>query len=517
MMKQAGLKFKIDYHVLFSSILSGILLVLSFPKFGAGFVAWIALIPLIYAIKESRRLSEGFVLGFISGIICHIGVLYWITYAVVHYGNLPYYAGISAMMLLALYLSLYIAIFASGCVYFRNKRIPLVFAAPALWTCLEYAKSHLFTGFPWENLAHSQYLYSPLIQIADITGIYGITFMIVMVNIMIYNLLTTKPVNKMIMREVIVGCFIILITCTYGFVKISHIENSMKQADSIDVAVIQGSIDQNIKWNPQFQKETIDIYKNLSLMKALSGASLIIWPETATPFFFQDADNLHREVVDVAKSSKSWLLFGSPSYVKNGDALSFLNSAFLLSPDGRIMGQYDKVHLVPYGEYVPLRRIFPFISKLAVGVGDFASGTGFFPIYMGHHRLGVLICYEGIFPEAGRSYKNAGADLLVNITNDAWYGPTSAPYQHLSMTIFRAVENRLYVVRAANTGISAVIDPTGKIVSRTKLFEKTFLRETVKFTNDKTLYMLYGDVFVYICLLSMIVCILICMRRKGYA
>jgi len=157
-----------------------------------------------------------------------------------------------------------------------------------------------------------------------------------------------------------------------------------------------------------------------------------------------------------------------------------MNSAFLLRPDGVPAGRYDKVHLVPYGEYVPLRKIFPFIGKLVVGVGDFRPGEGFHPIRGEGWNLGVLICYEGIFPEAARAYKREGATLLVNITNDAWFGRTSAPYQHLSMTVFRAVETRLYLVRAANTGISAIVDPAGKILSRTPIFERAVLKGEVK-------------------------------------
>ncbi len=176
-----------------------------------------------------------------------------------------------------------------------------------------------------------------------------------------------------------------------------------------------------------------------------------------------------------------------------------MNSAYLLRPDGAVAGRYDKVHLVPYGEYVPLRRLFPFIGKLVAGVGDFRPGKGFDPLVSDGRRLGVLICYEAIFPEAARDYKRNRADLLVNITNDAWFGRTSAPYQHLSMTVFRAIENRLYLVRAANTGISAVIDPTGKILSRTGVFERTVLKGEVKFIDEKTFYAAYGDLFVYLC------------------
>ena len=313
MMKQAEVKVRITYQIIISSI-SGILLILSFPKFGEGFVVWFALVPLFYALKDIYRLKDGFLLGFIAGLICHIGILYWITYVVVHYGDLPYYAGISAMLLLAVYMSIYTAVFAAGIIYFKKKNIPLIFTAPVLWTSLEYAKSHLLTGFPWENIAYSQYLYTPIIQIADITGIYGITFVIVMANVIIFDIMIARNERKRVMGEVIAGCVIILIICSYGVFKIHHVMTSLGKADPIDISIIQGNIDQNIKWNPQFQKKTINIYRDISLSKAVSGSELIVWPETATPFYFQDMEDMHHVVVDVARDSRSWLLFGSPGF-----------------------------------------------------------------------------------------------------------------------------------------------------------------------------------------------------------
>jgi apolipoprotein N-acyltransferase len=277
----------------------------------------------------------------------------------------------------------------------------------------------------------------------------------------------------------------------------------------MDVALIQGNIDQSIKWNPQNQQETLTTYKSLSNLKPALSSRLIVWPETAVPFYFQDMDDRSRQVYQVAKETRNWLLFGSPSYIKEpGSSASYLNSAFLVSPAGAVAGRYDKVHLVPYGEYVPLRSLFPFIGKLVVGVGDFRAGEGYHPLAMNNHQIGVLICYEAIFPEASRIYKNKGAELLVNITNDAWFGFSSAPYQHLSMTVFRAVENRLYLVRAANTGISAIVDPAGNIVSRTALFVATSLSGQVRFIDTRTFYMAYGDVFVYLCLISLAVILL---------
>ena len=266
------------------------------------------------------------------------------------------------------------------------------------------------------------------------------------------------------------------------------------------------------------QLQTIDIYRTLSLQAVSSRGGFIVWPETAAPFYFQQRNSMQAAVVDIAKISGSALLFGSPSYEDEKGSISYMNSAFLLSPDGTMSGRYDKVHLVPYGEYVPLRRYFPFIGKLVAGVGDFKPGKGFSPLSIDGHRLGVLICYEGILPEAARDYKREKAEILVNITNDAWFGKTSAPYQHLSMTVFRAVESRLYLVRAANTGISAIISPKGQILSQTGLFERTTLTGNVKIIDEKTYYAAYGDAFVYLCgIILMLIIISTMQRRKTHA
>jgi len=511
----------IGYMNLFLGVTSGVLFFLSFPKHGIGILAWISLVPLLFALKDAG-VKEGVILGFVTGIVANIGLMYWITFVVVHYGYLPYYLGIVIMLLLAAYLSIYFAVFAAGMVYFAGKGIPRIIAAPVLWTCLEYVKSHFLTGFPWENLAHSQYLYKTLIQVADVTGTFGITFLIVVVNVITFDAISNKLKGKLVWGEIVLGCCVVLMVSCYGYLKIQQIEEAGKTAEALDVAIIQGNIDQNIKWNPRFQYETITAYKYLSLQKQSSRSGLTVWPETAAPFFFQEENNRMRdEITSIAQTSGEWLLFGSPSYVKecdgDDDCVALLNSAFLLSPHGKVAGQYNKVHLVPYGEFVPLRKLFPFISKLVVGVGDFRPGKGYYPLTMNRYKIGVLICYEGIFPDAGRTYKKMGADLLVNITNDAWFGNTSAPYQHLSMTVFRAIETRLYIVRSANTGISAVIDPTGRIVSKTDLFTRTALRDRVKFIHYETFYATYGDVFTVICMISLLCCVLITLKRRtGY-
>jgi apolipoprotein N-acyltransferase len=496
---------------------SGWLLILSFPKFGTGLLAWVSLMPLFYALRGEKTLRQGLLLGLITGLTAQVGIMYWITHVVVNYGYLPYPVGIAAMLLLSAYLSLYTGLFSAAVVYFRKKEVPIWIAAPLLWTCLEFAKSHLLTGFPWENLGYSQYLHLPLIQIADIAGVYGVTFFIVLINAMIYEILFVAGSKKMLLAKILVGVGIFLMIYGYGIFRIQEVGRQMTAATKVAVRIVQGNIDQSVKWDPQYQRETIDIHTSLSMPDKPSKPDLIVWPETAFPAFFQDVNDLHRTVVGFVKQSRSWLLFGSPTYDRQEKNITLFNSAFLLSPEGTIMERYNKVHLVPYGEYVPLRQFFPFINKLVEGIGDFGTGPGYRPLTFGPYRMGVLICYEGIFPEAARTYKREGADFLVNLTNDAWFGRTSAPYQHLSMTAFRAVENRLDVVRAANTGISAFIDATGKMTSTSVLFEKAFLDGKVHINKGRTFYANQGDVFIYICfLILMIMSAVITLRRKSH-
>lgn len=497
-----------------AAFLSSLLLFLSFPKFGTGIFAWIALIPFFYCLR-GQSVSKGAATGFRIGMLFHVGLIYWIAYVVVVYGNLPYFAGLVLMLLLAAYLSAYFALFAAGIIYLTEKEIPLILSAPILWVLLEFIKSNLLVGFPWENLGHSQYLYSHIIQVADLTGGYGISFLIVLVNVIGYDLFTVRLGKRKLLAEAALGMAMMSSVYLYGVLREKEVNEAVKKAPPIQVSLVQGNIDQSVKWSPPYQRETIDIYQALSLSSVgNSSPGMIIWPETAVPFYFQDGDDLQRKIVSLALKTGNWLLFGSPSYADDEGNLSFSNSAFLLSPEGKTVAQYNKVHLVPYGEYVPLRRYFPFIGKLAVGVGDFKPGEGYFPVDADRQKIGVLICYEGILAEAGRAYKQRGAGFLVNITNDAWFGKTSAPYQHLSMTVFRAVENRLFLARAANTGISAIINPTGIILKQSPIFERTILQGEIKYLAISTLYSKYGDLFVYLCFILLIAIYFIAEKRR---
>jgi len=485
-----------------SAMFSGFLLIIIFPKLNLEVIAWLALVPLFYAI-QGKKPYHGFCLGCISGFVFFLGLLYWIFIAISRYGHLNYLLSALILVLLVSYLSLFIGTFAYLLRYLDDKLgLKEVATAPFIWVSLEYARSFLFTGFPWESLGYSQFLSLPLIQVSDITGVYGVSFLIVLVNALLFNIVYNWFLKreKVFYKEAAFTFLLFTMVLIYGGWRLSVVCKETETFSKVKVAIIQGNIDQGKKWDPAFQYETIKIYRDLSFQAGKSEPSLIVWPESAVPFFLQSHHRYRRLIFDIARETDSYLLFGGPAYREKAGKVSCFNSAFLVSPANKILGQYDKIHLVPLGEYVPLGKYLYFIDKLVEGVGAFSSGERVVPMEFSLGRPGVLICYEIIFPDQVRRFVKRGADFLVNLTNDAWYGKTSAPYQHLSMVVFRSVENRVFVVRAANTGISSIIDATGKIRSATGIFTKGFLVDTIPLVKVETFYTEYGDIFAKTCL-----------------
>ena len=481
------------------SLLSGILLILSFPNFDLEFLAWFALVPLFYSI-EGKGLRLSFELGFLTGIITFLGILYWIIVAVHTYGNIPLIPSGFILLLLVAYLSLFIGVFTylTRFIQIRSGLQTMLFT-PLLWVALEYLRSLLLTGFPWANLGYSQYLNLPFIQIADTTGVYGPSFVIVLVNATLFGILRQWPKKIFLVKEMIFTGLIILSLLIYGHLKMVVVERHVNQNSPLKIGLAQGNIDQSVKWDQSFQIETLEIYKKLSYTVAKKKPDLIIWPETATPFFFQDADEYQLFILDIPKKTDAFLLFGAPSYKIEKRRVVHYNSAYLVSPSGELVGKYDKIHLVPFGEYVPMQHLLFFIGSLGEGIGDFKPGKEIFNFSLPQGKFGVLICFEIIFPDLCRRFVKGDANFLVTITNDAWFGRTSAPYQHFSMATFRAVENRVFVARAANTGISGFIDPTGKILKKGRIFTEEAMSGTIRLSDLKTFYTLYGDIFAWVC------------------
>jgi len=481
------------------SLLSGILLILSFPHFDLEFLAWVALVPLFYSIEE-KGLYHSFILGFLTGLVAFLGILYWIIVAVHTYGNVPLILSGSILLLLVVYLSLFIGVFTFLTRFIQiRSELRTILLTPVLWVALEYLRSFLLTGFPWANLGYSQYLNLPFIQMADVTGVYGPSFVLLLVNATVFWVVRQWSRRTFPFREIVITVVVLLGFLIYGYLKMEAVDRQTVRNSPLKVGLVQGNIDQSIKWDESFQKETLQIYEKLSFKVVEEKPDLIIWPETATPFFFQDAKEYQPLVLSIPKKTRAFLLFGSPSYKIQKGKVNHYNSAYLASPSGELVGKYDKIHLVPFGEYVPMQDLLFFIGSLGEGIGDFKPGKEIFNFALPQGKFGVLICFEIIFPDLCRRFVKEGATFLVTITNDAWFGKTSAPYQHFSMAAFRAVENRVFVARAANTGITGIIDSTGRILKKGPIFAEEAMNGTIRLSSQKTFYTLYGDIFAWIC------------------
>ena len=293
------------------------------------------------------------------------------------------------------------------------------------------------------------------------------------------------------------------VTLYYGFAKFNLIKKTDKNAAMVKVAVIQGNIKQSAKWDKSFKKLSVEKYCRLSDLASRDNPGLIVWPETALPFYFPVDQKFSCIVNQCIKKSRAAFLIGSPAFKRDKGELKFFNRAYMVNEQAVITGKYDKVHLVPFGEYVPFGKYLTFLGKLTAQAGDFSAGKkNFIPLEFEGKKAGILICFEIIFPDLARKFVNNGADILVTITNDAWFGRTSAPFQHFSMCVFRAVENRRSLARAANTGISGFIAPTGNILITSGLYKETFLTEKLSCLKMKTFYTRYGDLFALICLIA---------------
>jgi apolipoprotein N-acyltransferase len=470
-------------------ILSGLLLTAAFPPGHLSWMAWIAVVPLFKCL-EGVPPRRAFTLGFFFGLAHNLTLVYWVVFVMQHYGNLPIPVSLGILMLFASYLALYPALF---CFFYLHLRGPFYcFKTAGLWVALEFVRAKVLTGFPWCLVGHTQYQDLPVIQIADVAGVFGISFIIILVNSACYTIIFKRSF-KTILTEVPAAVLLVVLTLAYGYHRLSEVRN---RGPAIKVAVAQGNIDQSVKWNPSFQVKTIEIYRDLTLSTRPFGPDLVVWPETAVPLFFQDGGELADAVLETVKESGAYLVFGGPAYGGRGDSVHYYNRAYLVSPKGEVTDTYDKVHLVPFGEYVPLKRYLPFVRRLVVSAGDFKAGEKVVPLRFPEARAGVLICFEIIFPELARAMTRNGAGLLVNLTNDAWYGMTSAPYQHFSMAVFRAVENGRPLVRAANTGFSAFITAQGKIIRVSDLFSETAITEVISLgSSSLTIYTRYGDFF----------------------
>ncbi|MBI5894801.1 MAG: apolipoprotein N-acyltransferase, partial [Desulfobacterales bacterium] len=510
-----GNRIRNHRYELLLAVLSGVLLCLAFPKIDQGWLAWFALVPFLVALREADG-RTGFAIGFAAGMAHYLGLIYWTAYTMNVYGHVPLMQALCALALLAAILATFMAVFTMGLCLVCRAPWQLAIGGPALWVLMEWLHTWLFTGFPWELLGYSQHAYLAMIQVADLFGVPGLSALIFFCNALLCLAFLHwrrmpwrgRPVGRgLLVRSAAVLGVALLLVVGYGGYRLRAMDTEMAAAPRTRVAVVQGNIDQEHKWDLAFQRQTTEKYVDLSMQAARQAVDLIIWPETATPFYMYHDAELTDIVLEGVRSAGTHFIIGSPSAEQVNNEFVYFNRAYLMNPQAEVMGKYDKVHLVPFGEYVPLKRWLPFLGKMVAQVGDFKAGPQGNTLVWQGHPIGMLVCYEAIFPDLARAMVGNGAELLVNITNDAWFGRTSAAYQHFSMAVFRAVENRRFLARSANTGISGYIDPCGRVLSTTPLYEDAAPVAEVGLMRGRTLYSRWGDLpLVIVSALLVILC-----------
>ena len=481
--------FKRIYSDIGLVLISAILLILSFsPVKILEFLAWFAFVPLFFSL-ENKSKGKAFLISYFWGIIFWAGTIYWLS-------NVTF----AGLILLVLYLGLYLGIFGMIVSFSLShfRALTRLLFVPCVWVLLEYLRSCLFSGFPWGLLGYSQYLNLPIIQIAGVTGVWGISFSVMILNTLIYLMFDSRcpgfvKKKKSILPITSYALVLVLFSLSlgYGFYKLQRAAGSEQQA-TIKISVIQGNIPQAIKWQAIAREKILQEYRRLSSLAALDNPDL----------------------KDFVGKIGIPLVVGAAN-LENGD---YYNSAILVSREGEFIQRYDKLHLVPFGEYIPLRKIFTFLETV-VPIGDFRAGQEYrvFSLEATEEAtkevkgFSVLICFEDIFSSLSRRFVKQGADFLINITNDAWFGDTLSPYQHLSASVLRAVENGVYLVRAANTGVSGFITPEGRIyplidrATGRQTFISGYLTEEINLSSRaSSLYTQWGDWFILLCFFTVI-------------
>jgi apolipoprotein N-acyltransferase len=476
----------------------------------------VALLPLLVALTRASEIPFGrprpgsfriFLLGLITGNVYFWGTLYWLTDTMVTFGGLPRILAIVAAGLLIAYLALFPACF--GLLFaFARRRLGLaaLLLAPAIWVATELGRTYFLTGFPWVLLGYSETSHLAIAQIASLFGIYGVSaFVAAPSAVATYaGFAWLAPASRSrTMRLPLISISVLIVVMIAAIVwGQARVEESalLQQGDPIRVGVVQGNVPQTQKWDTGLADQIFSRYLAMTRQAAAQGAHLIVWPEASLPYFYEREPHVANAIGLVARETNSYLLIGGDQVERFGsEPPRYYNSSFLIDPNGQVVGTYKKVHLVPFGEYVPFEKQLYFVTPIVKS--DFAAGAGVNVMPMGTHPLSTMICYEAVFPDLALDAVRAGSQLLTTITNDAWYELSSAPYQHFEMARVRAIEQGRYLVRAANTGISGVVDPYGRVLQHSNLFEPAVFAQDIRLLSERTLYARIGNVFAYACVL----------------
>jgi apolipoprotein N-acyltransferase len=490
--------------------ISGALFVLSFPKFGHPAFGWIALTPLLVALSGAA-LRRAFLLGLTTGIIYFTGTLYWITGVLAAYGGLQTWVAVLINAGLIAYLALFPALFA-----LITRRIVMAYgrsalmAAPVVWVATELARSSI-TSFPWELLGYSQVTVLPIAQLASLFGVYGLSMLVAAVSAALAFAAAGPRQGPVRYMPAVGAVMIVLAIAVWGSRRVAASEWT-RAGEPIRIGMIQGNVDQAQKWDVKRASAIFQDYVNLTRQAIREGAQLVLWPESSTPFLFEEDLPAAAVVRTLAQQARVPIVFGSDQ-IERGRPDRFFNSAFLVRADGTTGGVYRKMHLVPFGEYVPFQRLLFFAAPLTEQAGTFSPGLNPELLPVDGHRLSVAICYEVVYPDLVRQFVAAGSELLTTITNDAWFGQTSAPVQHFQQAAMRAIENGRYLVRSANTGISGIVDPYGRVIAETPIFQSAVLVGEARFLRTSTFFSRHGDVLAYASVVATLVLLVVASRR----
>jgi apolipoprotein N-acyltransferase len=490
-------------------ILSGALTALAFPSASLWPLVLVGLVPLLVSL-EGGAWPPPVLAGLAWGSGFFACLLSWLYRFFRHYGGLDTALSLGTLAILVSYLALYPALFALLAAQWQ-RRFPAwtIWLLPSLWVTLEWVRGHFLSGFPWGSAGYALIGFIPGVQVASLAGVYGVSFLVILVNVLLggWILRLLRGRRIFLARDV---APIVMIGAALGW-GLAQLRNSPARGEVTRLGIVQANIPQDQKWSAASARSILETHERMTEQCAAAGAALVLWPESSSPFPITLApaaqaggirpNAMYRERLEsLAKRLGIEILFGTADYRVEGGEVRPVNAAALVRSDGTWGETYAKMHLVPFGEYVPLGALLSFVNRLAQGaIGDFVPGKKAVVVQAGPLKLGTAICYEMIFPELVRRFAANGATVLVNLTNDAWFGTSSGPYQHFQMVRMRAVENRRYVVRAANTGVSAVVDPAGRVAVSTPLQAQRVLSGEVRSRSESTFYVRHGDWFAILC------------------
>lgn len=501
---------------LLAAVTGGALLSAAFPPLGLDLLAWVAFIPFLWAIERARTPVEAALHGAVFGAAFFFLDVRWIYGTLTTHGHISAIPAVSLLVGMVLVLSLAPAAFAWLTAVFARAGWRPAFTAAFTWTVIEYVRATVLGGFPWDLTGYAAADRLILAQVADVTGIYGLSFLIVLVNAALWEVLEHWSARDRPPWGLVIAAALALVAVIgYGSARLAAFPADTG-GGSFRVGVLQANIPQEIKWDEETRDSTFQAYEKLAEAAAGEGAGLLVWPETSVPVLFGPTSAGWKRPGVISERLKTPMLVGAPSEIVEDGRSRYYNSAFLV--DGRSLRyRYDKIHLVPFGEYMPLSWLLPIGPGIAAREEDYTPGEIMTVMHVdGCPAFCVLICYEAIFPELSRLAVANGARVLVNITNDGWFGETAAPYQHFRMARMRSIENRVPLIRCANTGISAAFDAAGRIVRTLPLNTAGFFVVDVpRRPNGKSVYSRWGDLFAWACVAAVAVVGTLSIRHTG--